>query len=621
LFSLVLYACGGGGGPSGNAPQVSYTSPQIYVVNQSIKPLTPTISGTVTAFSVSPALPTGLTLNTMTGTISGTPTLAAPPTDYTITAMNTYGASTTTLHFSVGAVAVQSGAISRMVVAGTAVYPQVTISPQYLTFTGTLYAKAADSGAVFVAPVTVTPSGGSYTLELATQPATTAGSYAGQVVVSLCLDPACASPQVVPNLTVNYNVQALTPNSPWLGNHLTTLAQIPGAPEWSTFQGNAAHTGYVPVTLDPDQFGTRWQLTVPSFVYFNGQFNLATVTTAGGSFFIAGGNAVTAHSEYDGSQLWRYDFSGLPFPSSNPPAVSDGTVYVAAGQQSSTFFFALKASDGSVVFRSPMSSQWENYLAPTVGPGGVYTDAGTYGGLYAFDYQGNQLYFASTSQQSTWTPAVDGTSVYAYTGDRLQVFDPVSGAVKASIADPTFTNYIYEIGGSAVLGAPNSVFAAAYGNKFLNGGTIGNSLVHFNVKTQSVDWSVKGDYPATPAYDSGVVYIVNNNPLRVEARTEGDASLNWSWTPPAAGDTEFKSEVLLTQNVVIVSTNLSTYAIDRGTHHTVWSYPAAGNLALSSNGILYVEGYGVGATATRLTCTEIDQRSGIHPKELRSAPS
>jgi outer membrane protein assembly factor BamB len=96
-----------------------------------------------------------------------------------------------------------------------------------------------------------------------------------------------------------------------------------------------------------------------------------------------------------------------------------------------------------------------------------------------------------------------------------------------------------------------------------------------------------------------------DNPLRVEARAEGDGSLVWSWTPPAAGDTKFVSEVLLTQDTVIVSTNLSTYAIDKTTHHVIWSYPVAGNLALSPNGILYIKSHGTNSAATTLTAINV----------------
>ena len=602
--AVVLAGCGGGGSesPSATPPQASYASPQVYTENQAISVLAPVLSGAATSFSVTPPLPAGLTLDPTTGSISGTPVAFAQDADYTVTATGPGGTATTHLRLMV----VPAFDVSRMVVAGTSVYPVVTLDAHALGLSGALYASVTDAGGMFGEPVTVNTAGDNYVLEFSTPNAASAGHHAGQAKVSLCRDAACSTHLSMPHVVLNYSVDVLAAGGAWTGNHLTALSSMPGAPEWSTFQGNAAHTGHVPVVLDPNRISTRWQMTVPAFLYFNGRFNLATVTTEGGKFFTAGNDAVTARSEHDGSTLWTYSFSGLPYPSANPPAVSNGTVYVAAGQQSSTYMFGLNASDGTVRFRSAMSSQWEHYLAPTVGPSGIYTNAGGYGGLYAFDAQGMNLYFGNTSQQSTWTPAVDSRSVYAYTGDALRVFHPVTGVLQTKISDPTFSNYIYEIGGSAVLGAPDSVFAAAYGNSFLNGGGIGNSLVHFNLQTSTVDWTVRGVYPRTPAYDSGILYAVNNNPLRLEARNEVDGALVWSWTPQASGDTEFVSEVLLTQNTVIVSTNLSTYAIDRSTHRAVWSYPAAGNLAMSANGILYIASFGTfGATSMTLTAINL----------------
>lgn len=605
--AAISIGCGGGGSSTSPAPTLSYVAPQAYVQDQATTALTPTTSGTVTSFSVAPALPAGLALNTSTGAISGTPTAGAAPADYTVTATGPGGSTTAKLRL-----AVQPAAkVTRMTVAGTSVFPLVTLDGAALGLTGTVFAKASDKDGVIGSAVAVTNSGGSYVLEFATAGSATAGVHAGQAVVSLCKDAACASPQPTSTLFLNYSLNVLATGGNWPGSHLTTLSRIPDAPEWSTFQGNAAHTGYVPVTLDPDKFDTRWQIEVPSFIYFNGLFNLGTVTTAGGNFYIAGDNpddrsVVSARREHDGSRVWSYSFSGLPYPSVNPPAVSNGVVYVAAGQQSSTYMYALDASNGSVLFKSAMSSQWEHYLAPTVGTAGVYTNAGSYGGLYAFNAQGTQLFFAGTAQQSAWTPAVDANAVYAYTGSSLQVFDPVSGALKMSIDDPSFSNFIYEIGGSPVLGGANSVFAAAYGNSFLNGGGIGNSLLHFNLQSKTVDWSIKGVYPSTPAYDAGVVYAANNNPLRLEARSETDGSLLWSWTPQASGDTKFSSEVLLSKNLVIVSTNASTYVIDRSTHRAVWSYPASGNLALSPNGILYiVSNPGWGSSKSTITAINL----------------
>jgi hypothetical protein len=272
----------------------------------------------------------------------------------------------------------------------------------------------------------------------------------------------------------------------------------------------------------------------------------------------------------------------------NPPAVSKGVVYVAAGQQDSTYMFAFDATSGAQVFQSQMSSQWENYLAPTVGDKGIYTNAGTYGGLYGFKRDGSPRFFVGENQQSLWTPAVDGSGVYSYTG-YLQVVDPRTGAVTHTIEDDTFTNYTYIIGGSPVLGAPGSVFVANYINAQLNGGGIGNTLLRFSVATDSIAWKVAGDYPTTPAYAAGYLLAVNNKPFRLEVRAEADGGLQWEWSP-SAGDQYFVSEVLLTQNLAFVSTDVATYAISLKTHKKVWSYPLSGKLALSKSGILYIQG-------------------------------
>jgi hypothetical protein len=552
----------------------------------------PSVSGTVTSYSVSPALPAGLALNATTGVISGTPTAAAPNTNYVVQASNTSGSTTYTLQFAVGTVDVVSGStLTRTAVAGTSVYLDVVIKPRYMTFTGTLYSKASDPNSVVTAPVAVTSNAdGSFTLEVATSNTATATQYAGTVMLQLCSDSSCATPQPVKSVSAGYSIQIMDPTSAWPGNHLTTLAPWSGVSDWQTFQGNSAHTGLVPVTISPDQLVPRWQQGVTQNIYLNGTINLATVTTSNGLFYIAGGNVLQARQESDASLVWSYDFSGLQFPSVNPPSVSNGVVNIAAGQQSSTYMFAFDAAAGTLIYKTPMSSQWENYLAPTYGPDGVYTDAGTYGGIYGFNTTGQQLFFTGLAQQSAWTPAVDSTTVYAYTGNALTLIDPMSGQVKGTITDPTFTNYIYVIGGSVVLGASHSAFAAAYDNTFINGGGVGNYLLHFNTSSLTLDWNIKGDYPHAPAYNAGVVYAVNNNPMQLEARAEADGSLLWSWVPPASGDVAFHSEVLLTDNLVFVSTNLSTYAVDLKTHKPVWSYPVSGNLALSSDGVLYLEG-------------------------------
>ena len=102
---LLVAACGGGGGTSAPAAPgaLSYPTPQTFTVGTLIMPLSPGVTGTVTSYSSSPALPAGITLNTTTGLITGTPTSAAAHTIYTITAHNAAGSASCSLAITVHA--------------------------------------------------------------------------------------------------------------------------------------------------------------------------------------------------------------------------------------------------------------------------------------------------------------------------------------------------------------------------------------------------------------------------------------------------------------------------------------------------------------------------------------
>jgi Putative Ig domain/PQQ-like domain len=571
---------------------LSYSSPQTFGVGSLITPLTPFVVGVVASYTVSPALPAGLSLDSNSGQITGTPTTLTPAAPYTVTATNAAGSSTFALSITVATVGVTPAQISRLVAAGTPVVIQLAVQSQSLT--GTLYVIASDPSNLFNSAVNVTNTANGYAVALTVSTAIAPGHYSGNVLLTLCKDAACTMPQAPASIDVPFNVQVLSATSTWPGNNEPPLAAWSAVPDWTMFQGNAAHTGYVPATIDPNTFTTRWQggptlSNTPN--NYTGAFAY-TLTTDGGQLYIAFGTTLYAFKELDASQVWSYDVSGLQFPSVNPPAEANGTVYMAAGQQGSTSLFAFDETSGSIVFKSQMSSQWEHYFAPTIGPDGVYTNAGTYGGLYGFDFSGNLLFFNnSLLQVSQWTPAVDNSHVYSYAFN-LTISDPVTGTDQATIKDPNSQDFNYFADGSAVLGASGSVFASSYSNAYINGGGLGNFLLDFNVNTQAITWQQSGDYGYNPAYNAGVLYAANNNPLRLEARSESDGSLLWSWTPPQAGDNTFDSEVLLTNSMIFVSTNLATYGIDAVTHQLVFSYPFPGRLALSQNGILYIQGTG-----------------------------
>lgn len=85
-----------GGQVMAQAPSsLSYPSPSVFIANVSNVFLSPNLAGNATGYTISPALPAGLSFNTNTGVISGVPTGASPATSYTITALGAGAQSTT----------------------------------------------------------------------------------------------------------------------------------------------------------------------------------------------------------------------------------------------------------------------------------------------------------------------------------------------------------------------------------------------------------------------------------------------------------------------------------------------------------------------------------------------
>lgn len=176
------------------------TNPATYTVGLGIVPNTPFNSGgTITAYSVSPALPTGLTLNTSTGVISGTPTAVAAALDYLVTATNSGGNTTVKVNITVNppalTITAQPGNQS-VVVGQTAVFTvtasgQGTLSYQWSRGTSVISGATLST---YVTPATVAgDNGATFSVAVSDTYGTTVTSASATLSVSN-VSPGVASP-------------------------------------------------------------------------------------------------------------------------------------------------------------------------------------------------------------------------------------------------------------------------------------------------------------------------------------------------------------------------------------------------------------------------------------------
>jgi outer membrane protein assembly factor BamB len=354
-----------------------------------------------------------------------------------------------------------------------------------------------------------------------------------------------------------------------------TSIPLGGNDSWPMFQANAAHTGFLPIDLDPAQFTLRWQQDI------GGTFALNPVAAGDGKVYVTLGiyfNNVPqlfALDATDGHTLWSKSFGDIF--SVNPPSYAYGKVYIQTGNHGSdTWLRAFDGATGTLVFQAPHTAQWERYFAPTIYDGKVYVDGGYYGGMYAFDaFTGAQLWFVNTlPQYDQWTPAVDATRAYAYLGEYtpgLYVRDRATGAAAGFIADATFDWNGWSMNMAPVLGDQHDVFGIHDGR-----------LIAFDTATNSIRYQLVGPYTGQPSYNAGRVYAVKTGRLVVLDEMTG-AEI-WAWTPPIG---QIAGPMILTRTHVIASTSQVVYAVSLATHQDVWSYPASGSLAIADD-TLYI---------------------------------
>ena len=219
------------------------------------------------------------------------------------------------------------------------------------------------------------------------------------------------------------------------------------------------------------------------------------------------------------------------------------------------------------------------------------------GSVYSFRLNDlSQQWSASAGNFDQTTPAADSRYVYQYGLDRtapaLRVFDRTTGQTVASIADP-----LGVVGGYSNFSAP---MLGGRGNAivFSGGGFSGRAassgehfdsrvLVSYDVASRAIAWRSADAYLTHPAIARGVVYAARNAPAELHALSEIDGRKVWSWTPPA-GDTSFHRNVIVTRNLVFVSTEANVYAIDIATRQAVLHSPTPGMLAISANRVLYI---------------------------------
>lgn len=362
---------------------------------------------------------------------------------------------------------------------------------------------------------------------------------------------------------------------------------------WSQFQGNAQHTGFVESDLRATSLKPLWTIDAPPYSAQPGDRSVAIVdgdvyATILSGYGFSGPYILNRIDGNDGKIKWQIPISAYSHSGVSAPSVDGGVVYVHHWGHSSNpsspselpSLMGFDANDGSQLFVTPHSGQWESGSRPTIAGDRVFAAGGYYGGLDSYHLDGNHQWFHQVNQQYGWIPAADDEKVYVYMGEAsaspgpgtgsLYIVDRDSGARTSTILHPQSGGSFYGASQSVVLGGMDDAFAQTYSSNF------SNILVRFNISNNDISWQLSSNFSGVPAVGNGMVFIPDGSRLRVLDQATGNDLWNWQ------GGSVF-GNVVLTDNYAFVTAGSSVHAIDITTHQSVWnSSGITGSIALEN---------------------------------------
>lgn len=479
-----------------------------------------------------------------------------------------------------------------------------TIQPG-VSLSGKVFVIITDNKGVIEPNVDVSGSGTHYTATLVTSPKLSVGEHKGSISIQACADAGCKTVYGSTSLSYDFKVQSAT--------NLKTLSALAGASDWQPSNGNPGRTSYVPVTLDASAFSPRWLYTEPATqnVMIQTDFlaqgatlvdnttNTVTTDSVNNLAVLADGPWLIALDEKHGTAVWSQKVDPHNYGNPVSPALANGVLYTTQGLapsgiggQAGAGLTSYDEATGAAGFQTSYSpSQCSRCgTAPvTVVNSQVFVEPDNGGSgmeVFAFD---------ATSGTPTWSSAndvsiargyaADGTDVYFVddNSDGLVGLDQATGTQQFSV--PAVDDRVLSLD-SAGTGA-----IAVAGDKF----------VHVDLVSQSVDWSSPvlpdGAIITSNAVSDDAFYIgmIDQSSFQasVVAYSSTDGHQLWSWSPTSSGDAMTAVlSVIATKNLLFVSTNSLTYAINVKTQAVMWTYPLGGGLSISPTGILYIQGSG-----------------------------
>jgi outer membrane protein assembly factor BamB len=354
--------------------------------------------------------------------------------------------------------------------------------------------------------------------------------------------------------------------------------------DWPMFHDNPSHNGV----------GTGSPVLTPQLLWNFSTFGPAvsqaiggatTPAVANGVLYVGDSRYIYALDAENGAELWRSDYGGVD----SSPAVVRGTVYVGAGN----FLYALSAENGSQLWNYTIfhGSSFDQ-SSPTVENGAVYIGSeGIFGGdIYALNATDGSLVWSTPIGVDVFSsPAVVNGVVYvgsltfeADASNGVYALNATSGAIlwKHLASDYAYGSSPAVVDDTVYIGSGNLTNIGQNNHAYLEALNAVNGDELWNYTTGGYVWS-------SPAVADGLVYAAAAFDGDFFALNAESGKLIWNFS---VGEMTTSSPAVVDGVIYIGSSDKNVYALNAADGAKIWNFTTDGDVSspVLSNDILYV---------------------------------